>query len=267
MRYIQSIQDPQHTGNNRCLPCTIVNSAIGIILAAIAAVESLYLAGSILGIAAITIGLRGYLIPGTPMLTKRYLPERVLRWFGKHPMSTESDSQSPEEVSDIDTEEILLFENVLRVCDDGADLCLTDQARERWNAEIESYDGVTAANVSFMLPGVDKHSSVNLKENQTGVELTCDGQWVGQWPSEAAVCADITGAVVLDAHLPMWEDFDAQERAQLLTGLRLFVPKCPTTGSTVSISEKTVPSCCSSRQVVALTCAEGETILEQTIQS
>jgi len=64
MRYIQSIQDPQHTGNNRCLPCTIVNSAIGIILAAIAAVESLYLAGSILGIAAITIGLRGYLIPG-----------------------------------------------------------------------------------------------------------------------------------------------------------------------------------------------------------
>jgi len=266
MRYIQSIQDPRYTGNNRCLPCTIVNSVIGIILAAIAAVESLYLAGGVLGIAVLAIGLRGYLIPGTPALTKRYLPERVLRWFGKQQTTTESNGELAEDASDLDTEEILLSENVLRICDDGADLCLTDQARERWNAEIESCDGVTASGVSLMLPGVDTHSSVSLTEDQTGVDLTCDGTWAGHWPSEAAVCADITGAAVLDAQLPMWEEFDAQERAQLLTGLRLFVPKCPTTGSEVSMSEKTVPSCCSSRQVVAFTCAGGETILEQEIR-
>lgn len=267
MRYIEPIQDPRYTGENRCLPCTIVNSAIGIVLAAIAALESLYLAGGILCLAAVAIGLRGYLIPGTPTVTKRYLPERVLRWFGKQPTNIENDYQISEETSDLDTEDILLSENVLRICDDGADLRLTDQARERWNAEIESYDGVTASNVSSMLPSVDKYSSVHLTENQTGVELTCNGQWIGQWPSEAAVGADVTGAAVLDAHLPMWKGFNAQERSQLLTGLRLFVPKCPTTGSTVSMSERTVPSCCSSHQVVALTCAEGEAILEQTIQS
>jgi hypothetical protein len=282
MRYIESIQDPRYTGTNRCLPCTIVNAAIGILLAAIAAVESLYLAGGVLGISAVAIGLRGYLIPGTPTLTKRYMPERVLRWFGKQPTNTErngrptgdasdldAESNSPPsgDASDLDTEDVLLSANVLRVCDDGADLCLTERARKRWNAEIDSYDGVTASELSLMLPGVDAHSSVDLTEDQTGVELTCDGTWVGHWPSEAALCADVTGSAVLDAHLSEWEEFNAQERAQLLTGLRLFVPKCPTTGSAVSMSDKTVPSCCSSRQVVALTCAEGETILEQEIRS
>jgi len=267
MRYIQSIQDPRYTGSNRCMPCTIVNSVIGILLAAIVAVESLYIAGGVLGIAAVAIGLRGYLIPGTPTLTKRYMPERVLRWFGKQPTTTESNSHSSEKVANLDTEDILVSENVLRVCDDGADLCLTDRARTHWNDEIESFDGVTAAAVSYMLPRVDAHSSVTLDEDQTGVNLTCDGTWVGHWPSEAAVVADVTGAIVLDAYVSMWEEYNARERAQLLTGLRLFVPKCPTTGSAVSMSENTVPSCCSSRQVVALTCADGETLLEQEIQN
>jgi len=267
MRYIQSIQDPRYTGSNRCLPCTIVNSVIGIFLAAIVAVESLYLAGGVLGIAAAAIGLRGYLIPGTPRLTKRYMPERVLRWFGKQPTNAESNDRSSENVSNLDTEDILVSENVLRVCDDGADLCLTDPVRKQWNAEIESFDGLTASAVSYMLPRVDAHSSVTLDEDQTGVNLTCDGTWVGHWPSEAAVVADVTGAIVLDAYISMWEEYNARERAQLLTGLRLFVPKCPTTGSSVSMTENTVPSCCSSRQVVALTCAEGETLLEQEIQN
>ncbi|WP_164471115.1 hypothetical protein [Halorubrum sp. CSM-61] len=266
MRYVESIRDPRYTGDNRCLPCTIVNAAIAIALAAIAAVESLYLACAVLGVAAAAIGLRGYLVPGTPTLTERYLPARVLRWFDKGPTPPESASGPDDDAGDLDTERILLSEGVLRVCDDGDDLCLTDRARERWNAEIESYDGVTAATLSALSPAVERSSSVEMTTDQAGVELSCDGRWIGRWPSEAAMRADATGAAVLDAHLPWWGESTAKERSQLLTGLRLFVPKCPTTGSAVSMSENAVPSCCSSQQVVALTCADGETIFEQTIE-
>ena len=267
MRYVESIRDPRYTGDNRCLPCTIVNAAIGIALAAIAAVESLYLAGAVLGVAAAAIGLRGYLVPGTPTLTERYLPARVLRRFDKGPTPPASANGSADDAGDLDTERILLSGHVLRVRDDGADLCLTDRARERWNAEIESYDGVTASTVSVLSPAVERRSSVELTRDQAGVELSCDGRWIGRWPSEAAMCADVTGAAVLDAHLPRWGEYDAKKRSQLLTGLRLFVPKCPTTGSAVSMSETTTRSCCSSQRVVALTCADGETILEQTVQT
>lgn len=40
--------------------------------------------------------LRGYLVPGTPTLTRRYLPDRVLAAFGKRPDSVEQDV--PEEM-------------------------------------------------------------------------------------------------------------------------------------------------------------------------
>lgn len=40
-------------------------------------------AGSTLVVALGAIRRRGYLVPGTPALTKRHLPDPVLRWFGK----------------------------------------------------------------------------------------------------------------------------------------------------------------------------------------
>ena len=42
----------------------------------------------LLVVALAAIWLRGYLVPGTPELTKRYLPERALALFGKAPAAT-----------------------------------------------------------------------------------------------------------------------------------------------------------------------------------
>jgi len=65
-----ALVDPEHTGENRCLPCTLVN-AVGV--AVVAGLlsrrrRSLGLLASVLGGAA--IWLRGYVVPGTPRFAR-----------------------------------------------------------------------------------------------------------------------------------------------------------------------------------------------------
>ncbi|MDJ1430854.1 hypothetical protein [Halostagnicola sp. A-GB9-2] len=82
---VEALHQPEHTGENRCEPCTILNLIIAAILSSLIARKS-KLGGLIaIGCSIGVIYLRGYLIPGTPTLTKRYLPPEILRWFGKDP--------------------------------------------------------------------------------------------------------------------------------------------------------------------------------------
>ena len=74
---VTSLRNPEHTGENRCVPCTVVNVVIS---AAVALVV-----GVALAVCLAAVYLRGYLVPGTPTLTTRYLPDRVLALFDKGP--------------------------------------------------------------------------------------------------------------------------------------------------------------------------------------
>lgn len=80
---IERLEQPEYTGENRCGACTAVNLLLAAALAALLgrrnrALGLLAFVGS-----AALIYLRGYLVPGTPELTKRYLPPSVLALFGK----------------------------------------------------------------------------------------------------------------------------------------------------------------------------------------
>ncbi|XVH33062.1 hypothetical protein ACNS7O_15890 (plasmid) [Haloferacaceae archaeon DSL9] len=77
------LREPEYTGKNRCEPCTISNVGIAAVLGFLAARKSKPFGMFVACASALLIYLRGYLIPGTPALTQRYLPQRVLRWFGK----------------------------------------------------------------------------------------------------------------------------------------------------------------------------------------
>ena len=79
------IREPEYTGENRCVPCTVVNGVLAVVLTAAAAVFGPVTAAVVLVASLGSIYYRGYLVPGTPELTKRYLPDRVLRAFGKAP--------------------------------------------------------------------------------------------------------------------------------------------------------------------------------------
>jgi hypothetical protein len=80
---LERLEQPEYTGENRCFPCTVVNLLIAAVLAALVGRRNRELGiVTFLGAAAL-VSLRGYLVPGTPELTKRYLPESVLALFDK----------------------------------------------------------------------------------------------------------------------------------------------------------------------------------------
>ncbi|ADD04164.1 uncharacterized protein Nmag_0577 [Natrialba magadii ATCC 43099] len=87
---IDRLHQPEYTGENRCLPCTAGNIVLAVLLSATAAALAWFGAGPVvalgvgIGILSCSVGaiaIRGYLVPGTPELTKQYLPDRLRQRF------------------------------------------------------------------------------------------------------------------------------------------------------------------------------------------
>lgn len=253
------VRRPEYTGENRCMPCTAVNLAIAV-------VGSLGLAGvgwqtgspalgaalgvGFFGLAAASIYLRGYLVPGTPTLTKRYLPERVLARFGKAP-----ERPAPAE-SELDAEAVLTGVGALEECPDRPDLCLSDEFRERWYGAIDAVDAdATGRERLLELLEVDD-GEVEIEEFGTAFQARLDGRPVGTWQSEAAFLADLGAGEVLAERDSEWAARTVAERGQLLNGLRLFLDTCPNCGGVPEFNTETVDSCCSTHEVAAVECGD-----------
>lgn len=84
---IERFRQPEYTGDNRCIPCTTINLIIAVIVSVALGTVSLGMGIAVAAVSITIIYLRGYLVPGTPPLTKRYFPDRVLRLFDKTPVS------------------------------------------------------------------------------------------------------------------------------------------------------------------------------------
>ncbi|ELZ41133.1 hypothetical protein C471_06548 [Halorubrum saccharovorum DSM 1137] len=89
---VEALADPEHTGENRCLPCTLVN-ALGV--AVVAGLlsrrrRSLGLLAAALGGAA--IWLRGYVVPGTPRFAPRLVAPLPIDVGPDHRAGIDSDS-------------------------------------------------------------------------------------------------------------------------------------------------------------------------------
>ena len=59
------LRQPEYTGRNRCVPCTIVNLLIAVIITGGVAVVSIPLGGALFVVSLGAIYFRGYLVPGT----------------------------------------------------------------------------------------------------------------------------------------------------------------------------------------------------------
>jgi len=281
---IQQYQDPAYTGEMRCLPCTVVNSVIAVLLSGgVFAAGSATLGSTIGGVAAAgvlllsaaSIYFKGYLVPGTPALTKRYFPDWLLSAFGKDPSptvgepattnqeaaaSSEQEVQPPSgEKEDLDLEEFLVDAGALEPCQGGADLCLTDAFRRDWERQIER---VNESDVGRdRLPAILNISAgeVSVEDHGTAFRARVDGRYVGTWESQAAFVADIAAADVLAEWVEDWDEVSIDHRGQLLNGLRLFLKTCPECGGALAFGTDTVESCCSTHEVAAVSCEACET--------
>jgi len=249
---VDALRRPEYTGENRCLPCTAVNFVVAVGLAVL--VGGLFAPDIGLGVLVVATGaiyVRGYLVPGTPTLTKRYAPDFVLGAFGKGPTLTSSNGDKPVR----DLEALLRDEGLVRECPSGTDLCLDPAFRDAWHARMGEI-GSPESNrrlVASML-GVDP-SGVAFRETADAFVVRADQHRVGEWPAAVAFAADLASTDLLPEWMDSWERLSAQRRASVASGLRLFLDTCPACDADLEMTADVVESCCREIPVFALECS------------
>lgn len=265
-----SLRRPEYTGANRCLPCTVVNLCLAVVLAAGLGVLWLPLGAAAFGASLVSIYYRGYLVPGTPALTQTYLPDRILRLFGKPPSGSARAAGAPagdeRTAPEADADAILDRAEVLTDCVDEDDVCLTDSFRRTWletMAEIEGDERRQRASLVATLDADIDPETVSLVERDGTLRASVDGTDVGSWLSRAAFVADVSAAAVLAGRDASWGRLDAQARGTVLARLRLFLEECPSCGGATTIESDSGDACCWSRDITTVRCTGcGARLLE-----
>jgi hypothetical protein len=264
-RAVEAVRKPEYTGENRCLPCTVLNV---VLVAAVGLGVGAWLEPAV-GIAAVTVGLgltylRGYVVPGTPALTQRFLPDVVLSYF-EHG-GPETTTQLNDGGGELDPETELLTAGVLTPCLDRDDLCLDSLFRASWRSEMSSATEDLETAVHRILPSsFDDPVDVGFRGDTVVTKVS--GTTVAEWPSRAAFVADAAGAAALAEADPNWADRGFEERTKLLGGLRLWLDQCSVCDGHVDLNEDTVESCCRSVDVIEASCTScGARIFEAQLQ-
>ncbi|MFW5905316.1 MAG: hypothetical protein ACOCUO_00540 [archaeon] len=234
------VRRPEYTGDNRCLPCTAVNVLIAIALAA--AIALVWLPAGLLALALFlaAIALRGYLVPYTPMLTQRYLPDRVLGWFDK------ADAPEPvasESVADLET--VLLDGGVVEECPAGDDLCLTSTFETVWWRRIRQLrDREVARDRLAAHLDIDPEGLSIADQDDGRLTVSYDGAAIGTWDSDAAFYADLAAEPTLSEWLADWDSLGDRLRTQAIAGLRPFLDRCPACETELDTVEDVRKTCC-----------------------
>jgi hypothetical protein len=258
---LKRVRQPEYTGENRCLPCTAMNLVIAVVLsgvlgyAAVAGGLGVTAGAAIAGIAFVpsiaAIYLRGYLVPGTPELTKRYFPAWLLDLFGK---ADDRETFTVDETVDV---EAVLHEAAILEEKPHGDLGLTAAFEREWYDQIaEERDEETSRQALADIIGVDADGLTFQEFSDSAFVAMYDDRRVGHWESRAAFLADAAAGRVLPGYYDDWDQASPAARGQILAGLRLFIEECPDCGGDVRFGQEVVESCCRSYPVVAVTCED-----------
>lgn len=253
-RAVASLRRPEYTGENRCLPCTVVNLAL--VAAAGVGVGAWLVPVAGVAVAAVGVALvyaRGYVVPGTPALTQRFLPDSVLAYFEHGEPGGVADAPETDAGTEFDPEAALVEAGALTPCTDRDDLCLDSLFRTDWRSEMPAAADDMDAAVDALLPSSFEEQA-DVEYQGQSVVARVDDATVAQWPSRAAFVADAAGAAVLTHADPEWSDRGFAERTHLLAGLRLWLDRCSVCDGPVDLGEESVESCCRSVPVVAASC-------------
>jgi hypothetical protein len=193
------------------------------------------------------IYFRGYLVPGTPELTKRYFPPWLLAVFGKADRSP-----SVRGDGEADSAEATLTRfGALEPSDDGRDDRFTEGFAAEWADALDRTDGVGADELARALD-----ADVDVETWGDAVRVYATDRLVGKWDSEAAFRADLASASALSAHADEWAELSGVDRARALDRLRTAVERCPSCGGAVEHGTETVEGCCATHESTTVACAE-----------
>jgi len=289
--FLDELRNPEYTGENRCIPCTIANGLIAIslaILAYVGAVEfdagpAIAFAVAVLVICALLIYLRGYLIPGTPEITERHLPEPVLRWFDTHPVvertatefvdgedgdaegfDEEAFAEAVEEIANrheraVNPEAFLEEAGVIEP--DGDDYRLVDAFADAAHEQMVAYreNSVEVGTIAALFdadPGEVEVLDRDYPAYRVGVR-------VRKWPAAGARIADVATYETLAEYAEEWAEVPVEQRMDMLAWLRGLLPCCPVCGGETRFSDDVIESCCGRFNVTTIACVDcGERLRE-----
>lgn len=244
-----------YTGANRCTPCTVVN----VVLAAAGAGLVWVLVAPSVGVLAFVVGclaiyVRGYLVPGTPELTKRYFPPWLLRAFGKEPVATTTVSDAATADGEADGPlGVLAAAGVLHDGEEPPRLTSSFAATWQDRTAARLADTPTAEMVADAFGATEA-------SRMSDTSFVLDGTQTVRWSSGAALAADLAGAALLADRLAAWAEYDVDRRRRTLRALRLSLSHCPACGAGLSPETDRVDPCCQKPHlVVESVCAACDT--------
>jgi len=251
---LDRFREPAYTGANRCVPCTVVNVVIAVVLSALVGVLFPPAGVAVFAVSLLSIYLRGYLVPGTPTLTKRYLPDPIRERFDDHGDEQEWETlQKVEEHREnaVDPERFLVDEGIVAVAEDGEDHFTDEFAALRAEHLDTNRDALddpeTLAALFDAEPG-----SVSVKERDYPA-ISIDNR-IRKWPSEAALLADVATDAAIAAWTDRWATVPIEQRATIREELRTLGDGCPACGGPITTTADTVESCCGIHEVLAAEC-------------
>ncbi|WP_306061456.1 hypothetical protein [Natronococcus wangiae] len=177
------------------------------------------------------IYLRGYLVPGTPELTERYVPPSVLRLFGK-------DLVSNQPLGELTTDDPWHSLSVAGIVDRSGDVpVLSAEFQEAFRREIDRRSETpTADDVADLVDA----TTIDMQGSQA---FSIDGNRLLRWDSNTALLADVAAASVLRTRID-WSALERDERLEALRRIRLLLDRCPSCNGVVDRNSDCIDPCC-----------------------
>lgn len=231
---LSHLRRPEYTGQNRCLPCTIVNLAIIAVVGAVVVTVNLFVGAFAIAAGVVLLALRGYVVPGTP----RFAPLLVapLPFDFGHANESSDTLWSASGSDNVDTEEVLSALVAGGVIEDnGTELFLDEDFRAAWNERMAD------------LRTVDDKSFLDRIEDACPADV--EGERLDDWIILAAhrdVKITRVVAIAETAAIETLAEWGIPESVQApaAPSLRNFLRTCPSCGG--DVSESTRRNCCGS---------------------
>lgn len=234
---LDAVRRPEYTGENRCLPCTLVNSAVVLVGSLV-----LTLVSGPLGLLALVVGaaliyLRGYVVPYTPEFAPRLVEPLPVNFHANATTDGGRPAGESDDLGDdVDGEQLMtaLFEAGVLVETEQGGIDVAPDVLEDWEQEMaglrEREDGAVAAVVADAAP-FDAEGRVEYG----GVTVEGEGQQV--WLAKPLAIADASAVRALAMH-----GVDPETGAAAATPMRMFLRECPECGG--DVAETTYRNCC-----------------------
>jgi len=284
---LEDLRRPEYTGENRCVPCTIVNVVIAAVVSAPLVALFVPVGVGVFALSLVLIYLRGYLVPGTPALTKRYLPRPVLELFDKNPVAERTEPEFDEDptsgasadgsgedgaadASDyefetlrkvelerrnsVDPETFLPEVGALEPTDDGEEFRFTDAFADLVTERVE--DSADDADAAVIARIFEADPDAVERKDRDYPAYSVDNR-VRKWPSTAALALDAAADGALGELTDRWVDVPIEQRRRILESLRALHEACPDCGGAIELDDDAVvESCCGRYEVMTVSCAD-----------